>query len=76
MKANCEKNECSSYHIDEGMNCVNKCTSELCYNQVYSEEPLEDGEIDMVRSKKFTDCVRKEIKDLQYQNRVASRKKK
>ena len=61
-KLACEQNECKQFHIDEGMNCVNKCISEKCYGDIYEENPLEDGEIDIQRSRKFQECLRKEAK--------------
>jgi hypothetical protein len=27
----CEKFECADYIVDEAMNCVNNCTSPVCY---------------------------------------------
>jgi len=45
---------------DEAMNCVNKCTSESCFSEVYYE-PLEDGEIDQDRARLFVACLRKVI---------------
>ena len=36
----CKMFECA--HIDEleNDNCVNKCTSELCYEEIYAENPV------------------------------------
>ena len=68
-KENCERTACSHYAVkEESYNCVNKCASDACYDQIYASEPLEDGEIDMTRSRQFTNCLRKEAK--------ASKKKK
>ena len=61
----CEKDTCSHLHPDEGMNCVNKCTSVTCFEQVYGDDqggPLEDGEVDTIRGRKFTACLRKEAR--------------
>jgi len=44
------------------MNCINSCTSEKCFNLLYIDEPLEDGEIDVDRQRKFTTCLRDEVK--------------
>jgi hypothetical protein len=46
---------------DEAANCVNSCTSPLCFGQVYGPEvggALEDGEVDSERERKFTTCLR------------------
>jgi hypothetical protein len=64
LKQSCEKNECGSLIPEESANCVNRCTSPLCFDEVYKTSPLEDGEIDDNRSRLFTSCLRKEQKDL------------
>ena len=64
----CESITCAHLHIDESVNCVNQCTSDVCYKEVYGEEPLEDGEIDLGRHKKFMSCVRKEAKEIHRQH--------
>ncbi len=62
-EAKCKLSEfCSRFNAEEGMNCVNNCTSLACYNEIYSKEPLEDGEIDYERSRRFTSCLREECK--------------
>lgn len=43
------------------MNCVYKCAAEQCYEEVYSAEPIEDGEIDYHRYRLYTLCVRKDL---------------
>jgi len=40
--------------------CVLECASPSCYGGVYATEPLEDGEIDTVRAKKFLDCFHRQ----------------
>lgn len=61
-QAECKETiECRKYVPDEAMNCVNRCISEKCFGLVY-EEPLEDGEIDIERQRKFTSCLRDELK--------------
>lgn len=54
--------ECKHINPDENMNCVNNCTSVICYNRIYAAEPLEDGEIDAERNRKFISCLRDECK--------------
>ena len=62
-KDNCEMFTCK--HIqnikDEGMNCVNACVSQSCYDEIYSMEPLEDGEIDTFRTAKYVKCTHSEL---------------
>ena len=68
-KEKCERVDCA--HIaapEEGYNCVNECVSSKCYEEIYSASPLEDGEIDSLRSRQFSSCVRKETR-ANYSNR-------
>ena len=58
----CVSKECSNFAPDENMNCVNNCTSPYCYDKYYALMPLEDGEIDQERYRKFTSCLREEVK--------------
>ena len=60
-KKDCERDACGHLVPDEAANCVNRCTSELCFAQVYGPEAggdLEDGEVDSERERKFTTCLR------------------
>lgn len=59
-KKECEKQACSHLVPDEAYNCVYECTSPDCFKEIYGAEPLEDGEIDSVRYRQFTSCLRKE----------------
>ncbi len=34
------------------------CMSEECYQEVYGPDPLEEGEIDTERSRKFDECFK------------------
>ena len=64
-KRECLDNECKHFHLDENDNCLNKCTSEACYHNIYGVDAggdLEPGEIDYGRAKKYQKCVREEIK--------------
>lgn len=66
-KTVCERGQCSNYVTDENMNCVNECTSTRCYLEVYESSPLEDGEIDHLRSASYIKCLRNEEKELRIQ---------
>eukprot|EP00899_Mesostigma_viride_P028254 jgi/Mesvir1/8613/Mv04945-RA.1 len=44
-------------------NCMLKCTSEKCYNAIYGDDPLEEGEIDTVRGGRFRTCARSDLRD-------------
>lgn len=56
----CEKLEVCKW--DKTENCELRCMSETCYEQVYGDLPLEQGEIHREQSKLFMDCFRKEEK--------------
>ena len=62
-KDNCEMLSCKQYQNvkDEGMNCVNACVSQSCYDEIYAMEPLEDGEIDTFRTAKYVKCTQSEL---------------
>ncbi|XP_022317730.2 uncharacterized protein LOC111120957 [Crassostrea virginica] len=56
-KALCDtRPECLAKYGAEQSACVRKCISEFCYNELYAEDPLEDGEID-VRLNSFKGCL-------------------
>jgi len=59
----CENKVCGNMLPDESYNCVNECISKLCYDEVYAKDPLEDGEIDNVRARVFTNCLRRVTRD-------------
>lgn len=61
-KTQCEAT-CSHLLPEEAYNCVNACTSPKCFEEVYSQSPLEDGEIDSMRAKLFLTCLRVEVND-------------
>lgn len=63
-KTKCENDDCAHLIPEEAFNCVNNCTSSSCYNQIYAEMPLEDGEVDFERGRAFTACLRKEQQDI------------
>ena len=65
-KKTCENVHCAHLIPDEAYNCINNCTSNICYDSVYGNDnggPLEDGEIDEQRERLFMGCVRKESKE-------------
>mmetsp|Transcript_12148 Transcript_12148/g.28348 ORF Transcript_12148/g.28348 Transcript_12148/m.28348 type:complete len:134 (-) Transcript_12148:50-451(-) len=55
----CAKSVCKNIHPDENEDCVTRCVSELCYNEVYQGDPVEPGEIDRARQGKFNTCVKR-----------------
>mmetsp|Transcript_34019 Transcript_34019/g.105275 ORF Transcript_34019/g.105275 Transcript_34019/m.105275 type:complete len:108 (+) Transcript_34019:843-1166(+) len=59
-KKQCEQTACPSLPADANANCVHACVSQTCYDEIYGEEPLEDGEVDSKRARAFSSCVRRE----------------
>ena len=57
----CETQTCSGMQPGTNMNCVNQCISPSCFEEIYAEEPLEDGEVDSKRSRLFQNCARKSL---------------
>ena len=61
MLSKCEtETECSKYNSFVRQNCLLKCVSKNCYAEIYSFDPLEDGEIDQ-RLTSFKGCYSTEI---------------
>ena len=56
-KRECERGECANSHEDDRENCVLRCQSASCYEQIYGTEELEPGEVDRERSRKFNNCL-------------------
>jgi hypothetical protein len=64
---------------EERGNCVSKCISQECYKEVYSHDPLEDGEIDNERQRVFLSCTRRvyrERKKVDDKNRAKERRER
>ena len=61
-KRECEHNECAAIHADDRENCILRCQSAACYEQVYASEELEPGEVDTKRSREFTQCINAEAR--------------
>ncbi|GFO19901.1 structural maintenance of chromosomes protein [Plakobranchus ocellatus] len=47
---------CQGLWTVEHTRCIRKCMSEFCYNELYGDDPLEEGEID-VRLNSFKGCL-------------------
>ncbi len=61
--SDCETNVCNQKVREEAINCINQCTSHTCYDKIYASNPLEDGEIDYDRNRKFTACLREQVNE-------------
>ena len=68
LRSECQNTgACSLLVPEESLNCVNQCLSETCFATIFGANPLEDGEIDLVRGAQFEDCVQGELKALRRQ---------
>ncbi len=56
LKQQCESRECKEFYGLDNNICVRKCMSEFCYNELYDNDELEEGEID-VRYDSFKGCI-------------------
>lgn len=74
-KTQCELNDCKQFKPYENDNCVNRCISEACYQEIYGAQLLEDGEFDNVRSRTFTQCLRQELREKKAAALAAERRK-
>jgi hypothetical protein len=52
----CETDVCQGGFLEENLNCISFCISPACYEQVYGDGPLEDGEVDWPRALAFDEC--------------------
>ena len=56
-KQRCEmSSECQGIFGVKQVECIRMCISETCYNELYANDPLEEGEID-VRLNSYKGCL-------------------
>merc|ERR1711939_476893 len=58
-KLDCERNTCSHLDGESRLNCNYKCISEPCYQEIYGQDELEEGEVDTERGRLFGFCYRR-----------------
>ena len=62
MRQDCErKEECLITSGLDQTNCIRKCMSKDCFDELYGSDPLEEGEID-VRFNSFKGCILQNIR--------------
>ena len=66
----CEYHTCIQFLAEEAMNCVQLCISPACYQDIYGDDPLENGEIDIDRAKTFEVCVKEELREARKRQRT------
>ena len=63
QRKDCEESpQCFVLPPHENNNCINQCLSSACYEQIFASDPLEDGEVDKIRTREFSKCLRNERK--------------
>jgi Domain of unknown function (DUF4787) len=67
--------DCRDTSHDSGYSedCELRCMSPACHNQVYADEPLEEGEIDIHRALRFRACLAREVKTMAKVKRLQQR---
>ena len=73
-KRECEV-QCASVEDDDKPNCILRCQSEACYNEIYGQEELEPGEIDMHRQRLYNTCLVNEQRRSARQQRDGGQRK-
>lgn len=74
-KKQCGEVECADVHSDGRDNCILKCTSPACYEEIYAADELEPGEIDNKRSRDFNGCLQRVMREEQQKRRDEARAK-
>ena len=74
-KKQCGEVECAEVHSDGRDNCILKCTSPACYEEIYAADELEPGEIDNKRSRDFNGCLQRVMREEQQKRRDEARAK-
>ena len=74
-KKHCGEVECADVHSDGRDNCILKCTSPACYEEIYAADELEPGEIDNKRSRDFNGCLQRVMREEQQKRRDEARAK-
>jgi molecular chaperone DnaJ len=69
LRSSCFRETCNMYIPEESANCVYACISPSCYQQIFGQEPLEDGEVDVERSRQFDACLRDEFRTYRQRKR-------
>ncbi|KAK2176069.1 hypothetical protein NP493_685g01037 [Ridgeia piscesae] len=59
LKSQCEEGCENKVGLDQ-LSCVRRCMSRECYDELYTHDPLEEGEID-VRFNSFKGCILKKV---------------
>lgn len=64
---------CAHLIFEESAGCITACISPECHKQIYSN-PLEVGEIDLIRHAQFELCAKRALKERRRIERIEKRK--
>ena len=69
----CRRGPCAQVHEDENDDCMDKCVSPQCYEEIFAKNPLEVGEVDRERRTQFGICTRKEQEEVRKQKYIQTK---
>jgi len=65
---------CANLIIEESAGCITACISPGCHEKIYGSNPLEEGEIDLIRHAQFELCTKTDLKERRRIERIEKRK--
>jgi len=65
---------CSHLMFEESAGRITACISPGCHDKIYGSNPLEEGEIDLIRLAQFELCAKKDLKESARMERIEKRK--
>mmetsp|Transcript_52769 Transcript_52769/g.107657 ORF Transcript_52769/g.107657 Transcript_52769/m.107657 type:complete len:126 (-) Transcript_52769:145-522(-) len=58
-RSECERDVCTGLQNEVKLTCTYRCISPECYEEVYSKDEIEEGEVDTERGRLFSACFRR-----------------
>ena len=65
---------CAHLIYEESAGCITACISPGCHDKIYGSNPLEEGEIDLIRLAQFELCAKRDLKERARIERIEKRK--
>ena len=72
-KIDCASSQCAGKVGAEESNCTYKCMSPSCFEEIYGHDEIEEGEIDSSRSRLFSTCFKRVVKEEELAKSAAPR---
>mmetsp|Transcript_23546 Transcript_23546/g.47998 ORF Transcript_23546/g.47998 Transcript_23546/m.47998 type:complete len:146 (+) Transcript_23546:133-570(+) len=73
-RVDCERTVCAGLTAETKLSCIYRCISEVCHDEIYAHDELEEGEIDIDRGRQFSHCYRRMFRQEQDQRDELVRK--